>query len=101
MDNGLRSGHGLVAHLFYDQCEKIWGGSPAAEQIPAGIESSEVRPVEVDAEDSDSQPIDDEPNEPGFATSVTSPPGTSTPATPTTTVDREDLSVRRNTDTKN
>ena len=91
VDNGRRSGHGRVVHLF----EKIWGGSPATEQIPAGIdhESSEVHPVEADAEDSDSLPIDDEPASP---TLVTPPPGTSTPATPTTTVDREDLSVRRN-----
>ena len=55
VDNGRRSGHGRVVHLFYDLCEKIWGGSPATEQISARIESSEVGASGPRTDDSDSQ----------------------------------------------
>ena len=34
--------HGRVIHLYYELCEKIWGGSPATEQIEMGIQTKEV-----------------------------------------------------------
>lgn len=39
VDSGRRSGHGRVVLLYFELCEKIWGGSPATEQIDSGIES--------------------------------------------------------------
>ena len=29
-------------YLYYEMCEKLWGGSPATEQIEMGIETEEV-----------------------------------------------------------
>ena len=29
-------------YLYYELCEKLWGGSPATEQIEMGIETEEV-----------------------------------------------------------
>ena len=40
VDSGRKSGHGRVVLLYYELCEKIWGGSPATEQLETGIESS-------------------------------------------------------------
>ena len=42
MDSGKRSGHGRVASLYYELCGKIWGGSPATEQIDTGLETAEL-----------------------------------------------------------
>lgn len=44
IDDGRRSGHGRVVLLFYELCERIWGGSPATEQIHSGLESGEPGP---------------------------------------------------------
>ena len=44
VDSGRRSGHGRVVMLFYELCERVWGGSPATKQIKGGIESSELVP---------------------------------------------------------
>ena len=33
VDSGRRSGHGRVVLLFYELCEKIWGGSPPNQEI--------------------------------------------------------------------
>ena len=38
IDSGRRSGHGRVVLLYYELCEKIWGGSPATQQVDNGIE---------------------------------------------------------------
>ena len=42
VDSGQKSGHERVVFLFFDLCESIWGGSPATEQIPSGLESTEL-----------------------------------------------------------
>ena len=42
VDSGKRSGHGRVVLLYFELCEKIWGGSPATEQICSGIESADL-----------------------------------------------------------
>ncbi|CAB4016486.1 Hypothetical predicted protein [Paramuricea clavata] len=40
LDSGRKSGGGRVVAQFYDICSKIWSGSPAAEAIEGGIDSS-------------------------------------------------------------
>ena len=40
VDKGTRSGHGRVVLLYFDDCEKIWRGCPATDQIGGGIEST-------------------------------------------------------------
>ena len=42
VDSGRRSGHGRVVMLYYELCEKIWGGSPATNQIEGGVESTDL-----------------------------------------------------------
>ena len=42
VDSGRRSGHGRVVLLYYELCEKIWGGSPATQQIASGVESHDL-----------------------------------------------------------
>jgi hypothetical protein len=42
VDSGRRSGHGRVVMIYYELCERIWGGSPATEQIDGGIETVEL-----------------------------------------------------------
>ena len=42
VDSGRRSGHGRVVQLYYELCAKIWGGSPATQQIEGGLESSDM-----------------------------------------------------------
>ena len=42
VDSGRRSGHGRVVLLYYEKCEKIWGGSPATKQIASGIETQDL-----------------------------------------------------------
>ena len=42
VDSGCRSGHGRVIMLYYDLCEKIWDGSPAAQKIEGGLESADI-----------------------------------------------------------
>ena len=39
LDSGRRSGHGRVVLLYFEWCEKIWGSSPATEQIFSGVET--------------------------------------------------------------
>ena len=50
MDSKKRSGHGRVIYCYFELCEKIWGGSPATEQIESGVETAEV-PESLDDED--------------------------------------------------
>ena len=42
VDDGRHSGHGRVVMIYYELCEKIWGGSPATEQIDGGVETVEL-----------------------------------------------------------
>lgn len=42
IDSRRRSGHGRVVMLYFEICQKIWGGSPAAEQVSGGIESCDL-----------------------------------------------------------
>ena len=42
VDSGRRSGHGRVVLLYYELCEKVWGGSPATNQIDGGVESTDI-----------------------------------------------------------
>ena len=39
VDSGRRSGHGRVVLLYYELCERIWGGSPATQQLEVGVET--------------------------------------------------------------
>ena len=49
VDSGRRSGHGRVVLLYYELCEKVWGGSPATEQLETGLESTDLM-VSCDSE---------------------------------------------------
>ena len=40
LDSGRRSGRGKVVAQFYNMCTDFWGGWPAAESMPLGIDSS-------------------------------------------------------------
>ena len=51
VDSGRRSGHGCVVLLYYELCEKIWGGLPATEEIQTGLESLEIVSNEGQSED--------------------------------------------------
>ena len=42
VNSGRRSGHGRVVYLYYDLCAKIWGRSPATEQLSTGLESNDL-----------------------------------------------------------
>jgi hypothetical protein len=67
IDAKKRSGFGRVVMLFFELCEKIWGGSPATIQISTGIESSD-RPAE-NADASGEQ--EDDNQQEGLGTSQT------------------------------
>ena len=41
VDSGRRSGHGRVVMLYFELCERVWGGSPATEQISSGLETAD------------------------------------------------------------
>ena len=42
VDSGRRSGHGRVVLLYYELCEKVWGGSPATQQLNNGVETGDI-----------------------------------------------------------
>lgn len=42
VDAKKKSGFGRVVMLFFELCEKVWGGSPATIQIPCGVESLDL-----------------------------------------------------------
>ena len=42
VDSGRRSGHGRVVLLYYELCERIWGGSPATQQLEVGVETCDL-----------------------------------------------------------
>jgi len=51
VDSGRRSGHGRVVMIYYELCERVWGGSPATEQIDAGIETVELEDDQITVKD--------------------------------------------------
>ena len=51
VDSGRRSGHGRVVLLYYEWCEKIWGGLPATEVIGSGFEITEIVKAELQNEE--------------------------------------------------
>lgn len=51
VDTGKRSGHGRVVLLCYEHCEGIWGGSPAMQQLAAGLESTDIGTVSENGDD--------------------------------------------------
>lgn len=57
VDSGRRSGHGRVVLIYFELCEKVWGGSPATEQLECGVESSDLTSV---ADEANNVPGDDE-----------------------------------------
>ena len=87
VDNGRRSGHGRVVQLYYEVCERIWGGSPATEQISGGMESFEVGRSKEDAGNS-------QPTEPTSA-ECSSPSRPSTPSGPSSELAASEISNRR------
>ena len=58
VDSGRRSGHGRVVLLYYELCERIWGGSPATTQIEGGIETGDIDPVSASSSELDQEPSD-------------------------------------------
>ena len=42
VDSGRRSGHGCVMLLYYELCERIWGGPPATQQLEVGVETCDL-----------------------------------------------------------
>ena len=60
VDTGRKSGHGRVVLLFFEWCEKIWGCSPATDQIPSGVESVDLDETPA-SEDSTLLSIDPSP----------------------------------------
>lgn len=55
VEAGRKSGHGRVILLFFDLCKAIWGGSPATQAIPEGIETVDMA---VDAVEPTASPAD-------------------------------------------
>ena len=50
--------------LYYEHCERIWGGSPATEQIDAGLESTDIGvaqsvPTMASNEDSEEEDVNE------------------------------------------
>ena len=57
VDSGRRSGNGRAVMLYFELCEKIWGGSPATTQIEgtADLDSTHASEIQlVDESDSTS-----------------------------------------------
>ena len=51
VDDGRRSGHGRVVLLYFELCEKIWGGSPASTAISSGIKTAELSELLTDSDE--------------------------------------------------
>ncbi|XP_062381081.1 uncharacterized protein LOC134069200 [Sardina pilchardus] len=47
VDSGRKSGHGRVVLLYFDACEKIWGGSPATTTLNSGVETSDLADQDI------------------------------------------------------
>ena len=50
VDSKRRSGHGRVVVLYFDNCERIWGGSPATVQINSDVESFDLTDAGSDSQ---------------------------------------------------
>ena len=57
VDSGRKSGHGRVVLLYYELCERVWGGSPATQQIDGGLESGDIVAGQFNNYAVDSQPV--------------------------------------------
>ena len=42
VDASKKSGYGRVVLIFYELCEKTWGGSPATTQIQCRVDSTDL-----------------------------------------------------------
>ena len=42
VDTGKKSGQGKVVLLYFNECEKIWGGSTATAKLQTGLETVET-----------------------------------------------------------
>lgn len=60
VDSGRRSGHGRVVLLYFEQCELVWGGSPATETIPSGVESTDIDDTNTTPESVSTKSFDSE-----------------------------------------
>ena len=49
VDSGRKSGHGRVVLLYFEHCERIWGGSPATDTLQSGIETNEIFEMQSDS----------------------------------------------------
>ncbi|KAL2095637.1 hypothetical protein ACEWY4_007785 [Coilia grayii] len=54
VDAGKRSGHGRVVLLFFDACERMWGGSPASQQLNDSVETADLADPQPDYMESES-----------------------------------------------
>ena len=46
VDSRRKNAHGRAVLMYYELCQKIWGGSPATNTISSGLESSTL--IDVD-----------------------------------------------------
>ena len=58
VDSGRRSGHGRVVLLYFEWCERIWGGSPATEQLSSGVETVDFDESQVSEQETQSSSFD-------------------------------------------
>ena len=65
LDLGRKSGGGRMVSQFYELCVNIWGGCPAVESIPGGLESSEP-PTSMDSGSAEGEEVDIETSEEGY-----------------------------------
>ena len=65
LDLGRESGGGRMVSQFYELCVNIWGGCPAVESIPCGLESSEP-PTFIDSGSAEGEEVDIETSEEGY-----------------------------------
>ena len=86
VDSGKKSGHGRVILLYFEECEAIWGGSPATTKIKNGIESSVIEESQDSSSANDVFPLateESDSDETSFSlasSSGSAPPVSSTPA---------------------
>ena len=62
---GRKSGGGRMVSQFYELCVNIWGGCPAVESIPGGLESSEP-PTSMDSGSAEGEEGDIETSVEGY-----------------------------------
>ena len=59
VDSGRKSGHGRVVLMYFELCEKIWGGSPATEQMQGGVETTDLGEIPATGTSVDIPPPED------------------------------------------